>query len=166
LYLLWIPLAAYFLLSLKQYFFKKEIFYIVLTAVILALGFYSLKIVILDPVHGLRSLKNTLKEMRSKANQAQLLTDENSIIIAGKSDKIFFPERRVISLDLDNEKVRELVKNYSDSLSFYYYSTSLEKIKYLNKNILKKDNLILTERQELYPGEFLCQIKLLNSSGS
>ncbi|MFH1187887.1 MAG: hypothetical protein V1688_03435, partial [bacterium] len=107
--------------------------------------------------------RNVLGEYAEIKNAVLNLTENNSIIIAGYYDKLFFPDRMVIENigEERDKRLEEIKKLLEKNYPIYYYSwNSDEDILYLNK-ILSKYNLSLTNAKKIREGERLFQVKSL-----
>lgn len=107
--------------------------------------------------------RNVLGQYAEIKNAVLNLTENNSIIIAGYYDKLFFPDRLVIeNIDEERDKrLEEIKKLLEKNYPVYYYSwNSDDDILYLNK-ILSKYNLSLDNSKKIREGERLFQVKSL-----
>lgn len=92
---------------------------------------------------GIFYVKNQLLRYNEVKQAALKLTEENSIIITERSDKIFFPDRRIIVWNR-GEALGENFKNLSKFAPLYYYNVAFtnEEFRIMNQG-LKKMGLTL-----------------------
>lgn len=104
--------------------------------------------------------RNVLRQYNEIKNKTLSLTEENSIIVAGYYDKLFFPERMIIeNIDEERDKrLSEIKKLVEKSYPVYYYSwNNDDDVLYLNK-ILNKYNLTFTGAKQIREGERLFRV--------
>ncbi len=119
-----LPFCAIGILKVVSYLrsFRWRVFAI--SIVLSAFVFTSFHIVLLDPLQGIFALREYANQNKQKAEAVVERTPKDSVIIAGASDKVFFPERQVIvSLPAaDTEKVRLIQSLLAKTLVYYYYA--------------------------------------------
>ena len=90
-------------------------------------------------------MKKDLWEYYDKKAIISLYTEKNSLIITDRADKIFFPQRKVVSFMMNYDIFKDLpavVKN----IPVYYYTLMPQKdIDYINENKIKEYNLKFVE---------------------
>lgn len=119
-----LPFLAIFILSLGK-ISKNKIWKIGLPLVFCSLFFYfSYGAVFLAEGEGVLDVKQTLINYEVRGNEVFELTEDSSIIITDRSDKIFFPERLIIQ-QLKSENTYRLIPKLLDVVPVYYYSLSL-----------------------------------------
>ncbi|MFH1564971.1 MAG: glycosyltransferase family 39 protein [bacterium] len=110
--------------------------------------------------------RNVLGQYAEIKNAVLNLTENNSIIIAGYYDKLFFPDRLVIeNIDEERDKrLNEISKLLEKKRPIYYYSwNSDQDILYLNK-ILNKYKLNLTNAKKIREGERLFDVVMVEKN--
>lgn len=87
---------------------------------------------------GILRVKQTLAGYNVRAEEVFELTEENSIIITDRSDKLFFPERRII-YPLRSNHTYNLLPDIINLVPIYYYGITLPEkdIVYLNEERLE-----------------------------
>lgn len=112
--------------------------------------------------------KNTLLEYQEIKARVLSLTETDSIIVSNYYDKLFFPDRLVITnFEEEREKklaaIEQLLKTNHE---VYYYSWQPNRdIDYLNNKIFNQHNLQLINGLIIAPNERLFKIKLIRSNG-
>ncbi|NQU83080.1 MAG: hypothetical protein HQ536_00030 [Parcubacteria group bacterium] len=112
---------------------------IVACAALIYLSFFS---VFFAEDEGIFQVKQTLAGYQLRSEEVLEMTEESSIIITDRSDKIFFPERRII-YPLRSERTYNLIHDLVDFVPIYYYSISLpeEELEFLNIEKLRGVNM-------------------------
>lgn len=95
IYLLVLPLVAIGILWLSR-LVPRRFGPIVLALVILALGYQSTRLVLVEKPDSILPVKNRIVSYQQTANTIIAQTETDSIIITVRKDKVFFPERKVI----------------------------------------------------------------------
>ena len=157
LYLFSLPFLGY---SLVVIFKKFKVGYpLIVILLIIVLGFQSYRVVMESPEEGIYKVKRNINEYQYIASNVIENTENNSIIIADRMDKVFFPIRRVIfrlNVNQDYVRIKELIK--ADYPIYYFYFTRTESElnefsrKYFEPHGLKVEKSILDfDKQSLYP---------------
>ncbi len=160
----WLPIYLFslpFLGFVFSYYFRR---YKLITPVILILLFTvlsltSFKIVMLDGQEGLYRVKENLNEYQIIAQQVNEAIEPNSIIVAGRMDKVFFPQKSVIfrlNVDHDYLRIKKLIEAGYPVYYFYFTRTNDKLNEFSKTNFepfnLKVDKSILDfNKQSLYP---------------
>lgn len=126
-------LILYFTNLLKFKIWKMAV-NVLMSGSFIFLSFFS---VFCGADEGIFQVKQTLYEYDMRAKAVFELTEHNSIIITDRSDKLFFPARRII-YPLRDDKTYNLLPKLVDFVPVYYYSVSLPEkdINYLNEEKL------------------------------
>lgn len=139
LYILALPFVAIALIWLSS-FFKNRWSNLALTVLLIILFYQSANLVLVskpDSILPVRERIVTYKEIASEVNQ---LTEPQSVIVAVRKDKVFFPERKVIhtfdALSL-NKELLPILPDLIKAAPVYYYALGPE------PNLRLDDNLKL-----------------------
>ncbi|HDQ22807.1 MAG TPA: hypothetical protein ENN28_02410 [Candidatus Uhrbacteria bacterium] len=95
-YILSLPFAAVFYASLVKWLKNKKAGILLSLFLILSFIYFSVNLVYLSGNDNLIKVKQTIRDYAIISQKVIDLTEENAIIISERSDKIFFPERKVI----------------------------------------------------------------------
>jgi len=161
IYIFGLPFVALTILRIKYFFQSKILRYITSPVIILLFVFFSVNIILLDPLQGLIKLKNYNQENIKIGKIIIQKTAVNSVIISNFSDKIFFPERKVmVNLPSDKLKQKQLLTKLMNQILVYYFYNPLDensqntidsiKSSGIKLNIIKeftKDNEVLYRLQ-------------------
>lgn len=148
IYVFGLPFVALAILKIKQFFQSKILRYIISPAIILLFVFFSIFIVLQDPLQGLIRLKSYIKNNIEKKEMVVKKTEPDSVIITGYSDKVFYPERRVIvNLPSDKIKIKEILNNLMNKVSVYYFYNSLDENSQKNIENIKNLGIVLNQVQ-------------------
>lgn len=126
IYLLWLPMAAVGVETLvRQLISQRQSLGLAIGGLLLA--FIGFQQVYFEPVEGLAPIAERLALYRATSRQVQELTSSDAIIVGDRSDKVFFPERRVIVMDtrpvLDIPQVQLALPRLADVVPLYYQGT-------------------------------------------
>jgi len=156
IYLFSLPYMGWLISAmLKRYTIAKPAFGIFLFTCLFLVSFPA---VALEPREGIYQVNDNLRGYQKLAQAVFNKTETNSIIIAGRLDKVFFPVRRVI-FKLNNEqdyvRIKELI---SGGYPVYYFDFSLlpEDLAFLNEHtyavhdLKLSDELLKFGKQSLY----------------
>jgi len=158
IYIFSTPFIAKTLLTIKNFNFKYKIIASTITAILLG---YNLIFTFSLADESLQKTKQTLIEYATIKTKVLNITKPKSIIIAGYYDKLFFPNRLIIeNLNEERDKrLNEISKLLNKDYPVYYYSWQNDQdIQYLNKKILNKYNLKLTNPIIIREGERLFKL--------
>lgn len=97
IYILSLPLIAIFYLHLINLLKNKKVKILLTAFLIFSFIYFSVNILFLSGNDNLRKIKENISDYKKINQQVISLTEENAIIISQRSDKIFFPQRKVIS---------------------------------------------------------------------
>jgi hypothetical protein len=133
-----LPFFAKFFVKLAE-FFKIKYWKIATSVAVLffALSFYS---VFYAEGEGIIAIKNTLAGYEIRAEEVFNLTENNSVIVTDRNDKIFFPERKII-YPLRSENTYSAVSFLLEFAPVYYYGIAIsekEKFDNLKLELVKK----------------------------
>ncbi len=80
-----------------------------------------------ERTEGLAPIAERLALYRATSRQVEQLTSSEAIIVGDRSDKVFFPERRVVVMDtrpvLDIPQVQRALPRLADAVPLYYQGT-------------------------------------------
>ena len=132
IFILLIPFIAYsfsLLLSHKKRIFQWFGIFIIALSV-----FLSFRITLWSSSESINSVDSALQTYSTHAKQVFSLTEENSVIVVERSDKIFFPNRRVVyNIYEDISVIPNLIK-LVDLVPVYYYTyNTIEDMEHINK---------------------------------
>lgn len=130
-YILSLPYAGLFFSKLLK---RKKIGGIVLALMLLVMVFFSVKLTVFDNQEGVLKVKENIFHYQDISRQVFDMTEENAVIVANRSDKIFFPERRVIFKLISQDDLQGLSNILDENVPVYVFNiTYPEKdINYLN----------------------------------
>ncbi|MBU1038684.1 glycosyltransferase family 39 protein [Patescibacteria group bacterium] len=135
-------------------------------AVWLGLVFYvvwSAYLVVWSEPEGLLRIRSNIKDFAKVSQAVQELTPVNSVIVSGRTDKFFWPEREVI-VDLVSDSDYQAIKNLLVAgwpVYQFHPSWPQDTLFYLNTDKLKKYNLTITLVKDGWSGFSLYQFSSL-----
>ncbi|MFA7287085.1 MAG: glycosyltransferase family 39 protein [Patescibacteria group bacterium] len=94
LYVITMPLVAFGVTSLGKQLGRLQL---VAALGCLALFTFSFSLVYFDPIEGFTAVAGRLQTYRALSREVNQLTTSTAVIVSDRSDKVFFPDRRVIS---------------------------------------------------------------------
>ncbi|MFA6197900.1 MAG: glycosyltransferase family 39 protein [Patescibacteria group bacterium] len=95
--------------------------------IVLVFVIASMKLVVLDPLYGLAKVRADISEYSLINKQVQLATPFDAVVLAGKADKVVFPERSAIAQDpFTDEVVAQRVREIMRQRPVYYYCSFTE----------------------------------------
>ena len=138
LYVFGLPFAAYFLNVIFKIWENKfravQRNGLIWLAVFLLFNF-SVSSAVLERNVGLAKIRENTVEYKEVADKTKRLIESNAIIAAGKADKVFFPEFKVIASEIDTSKKAKQLKKilqkapvYISILDFAGQSEKLNKL--------------------------------------
>ena len=132
------PLVGCFIYKIGKLFKYRalQIFWgIAIAAIFAPLGFWA---VFFGEDEGILHVRNNLMRYEYISEKVIELTEENAVIITERSDKIFFPDRRV-AYPLMNDTVLGFLPTVSLNAPVYYYNVSFEEdiLLELNESVFK-----------------------------
>ncbi|MEA3272276.1 MAG: hypothetical protein U9P90_01245 [Patescibacteria group bacterium] len=123
-FIMLLPFLSKFILFLSG-LWKKKVWKYGLPIALVALFFYfSFFSVFYSEDEGIFQVKQTLAGYDLRSQEVLELTEEDAIIITDRSDKLFFPERRII-YPLRSARTYNLIPKLIDFVPIYYYGISL-----------------------------------------
>ena len=134
LYIFCLPLTVIFIFYISKKIIpkaKKLVSILLITLII----FVGLSMTFFDPYYGVQETKtNFLSEAKIKLDLALEKTEENAIIIAGTSDKVYWPERRVIGYNgvIMPTNILLEIKSLSNVAPIYYDCPSISEVNRIN----------------------------------
>jgi hypothetical protein len=161
IYILSIPLITVFYLFIADLVVKKKYKIIIgafLLIICLVLNFNVLYIAGYD---NLPQIKKNMQNYNQLNKTVTDIIEPNAIVISNRSDKIFFPERKVIG-SIDFQDIGYWQKLLEADIPLYYYA--VENQDYIDNlsTALDKYNLTLGNKLEITDREWLYQITLLS----
>jgi len=156
IYLLAMPLAAYFIVLVTNLLFgikdrvlgvfDRSLIFLKNTFIIIILSFIaynSLIFVFFGSEEGLIHLYYNHRRDLSDTQRVLSQTEDNAIIVTQYHDKQFFPERRVIVALLNHNETNKSISQLVDHYPVYYYNFSFRDIdmEYLNNRKLLEYDL-------------------------
>lgn len=154
LYLLSLPFIAMGLLWLSG-FLKDRWRNIALVLMLIILFNASMNLVLSKKPDSILPVKNRISTYKQNASTVNMLTEENSVIITVRKDKLFFPDRKVIhtfeALTL-NKDLQNILPGLIKAVPVYYYALGPEPT-------LEFKNGITLEMVQSVGQEILYQVK-------
>jgi len=148
LYVFGLPFAAYFLniiLKIWENKFSTVQHNGLVWLTVFLLFSFSVSSAMAERNAGLAKIRENTVEYKEVADKAKRLIESNAIIVAGKADKVFFPEFKVIASEIDTSKKAKQLKKilqkapvYIGILDFAGQSEKLNKLKSLGFKIGKE----------------------------
>lgn len=160
-YVMGIPFVAY---ALDKATHKLRSLYQHLAKFLFALliGFFSLRIVLFASDESLLPIAQTLKTYHQTLQRVEQSIEQKAILVVDRSDKIFWPRRRVVSY-LGNDAIFDGVKRLVDSEYpiYYYLHTQLDGRSYkrLSEELLPLYGLAIVEYRGFLEGDYLYKIQ-------
>ena len=155
IYIMGIPLVAVFL---NKFLVKRSL-------LVSALGIMSVwsVIAVWSGEDGIASIRKNFEQYaRTRAIVLQKIAKDSSIIISERSDKIFFPDLRVISIPEKNYAIlgRPVSNLLNNGFNVYFYTEMKdEDIAYFRDRYFKDSSLVLEKKVNLDDGFNLWEIK-------
>ena len=144
-YIFTIPFMSLVLTEAWRIFRKYKFHYFSFAAFVLffiPIAYFSVNLTYLDQRESLISVKNDLWSYYQDKILVTYFTPKDAIIITDRSDKIFFPDRKVISF-MSNYAVFDDMPFLVKNADVYYYTMMPAKdIDYINSNKIKEKGLI------------------------
>lgn len=122
IYIFSLPIISYSLFDLLKKF--KNLKIIIGIFIFCLFYYFSFNLVFLDKEEGIFKIKSNIRNYQSIASEVINITEKESIIIAEKNDKIFFPARKVI-YKLNNEKDEKVLDTLLDTTNIYWWRFQL-----------------------------------------
>jgi asparagine N-glycosylation enzyme membrane subunit Stt3 len=153
-----LPFIVIFLKKLLSFFKTKSAEAVTLASILIFVFSMSAMSVFAGEDEGIFYVKNNLLRYNEIRSEVLDLVPSGSIIITERSDKIFFPARRVI-IWKRGEALGENFKNLSKFASLYYYNVAFtnEELKIMNQELSKLD--LRLELIKIFGNEGLYKIK-------
>lgn len=137
IYLFSLPLISYFIYII---FDKYKLIKISIYILIFCFFFYlSFNLVYLDQEEGIFKIKSNIEDYQIIAKGVLKITESNSIIIAERNDKIFFPVRKIIyklNNDRDNQLIGLLITN--EKIYWWRFKLTGDDLAYLKQQYFEK----------------------------
>lgn len=133
LYILILPVIAYFFFWLRRQKFSCYLISILIAIFISGLFIFSAYYVLAAPGDGLLAQREVTRVYYDQAKKVDALVEKNAIIISDRADKLFFPQRQTIVFDL-NYAIFPILKKVVNAVPFYYLTLMPDKdINYINE---------------------------------
>jgi len=132
IHLFFIPLIAYAVDFVWQHDWRPPIKYALATVVVVGLAWYSFRLTYLTPGDGLLAQKSIMQSYYARYDAVKKLVAPESIIIFDRTDKLFFPEYRLVDFNY-NYQVFPQLKKVINKYPIYYLS-------YLPEELIEKIN--------------------------
>jgi len=161
-YIFSLPLISYFLLRVFK--INKIIRHIFILLILFSFFAMSLNIVFFDSEEGILKIENNILNYQQIADNVIKMTETNSIIIAEKNDKVFFPARRVI-YKLNNEADYQAIDTLlqDDKIYWWRFKLNNDDLQYIeNKNLKNNFFWSLEPASYCFENQCLYPIKKLN----
>lgn len=156
LYCFMIPLAAYALCHIYDFARPMIGRRIAVPILCFAFVFYSFQGVLWEETDGLFAVAQHISEYRDTSAHIAGLTENDAVIFSSRSDKIFFPERRVAQ-SFDRFPEAEIIPALIEHAPAYYYGIGDQKTaEYISKKYFSQHGLrlepvfIVSEVDSLY----------------
>ncbi len=159
MYILAMPFVAIFYIHLIDLFKSNKFKTALISFLVLMNLFFTINILYVDGHDNLSALKNTINYYNQIHEQVIQATEENAVIISQRSDKIFFPQRKVISR-WEPDDMRYFQSLINNQIPLYYYA--FEGQSYLEEfagDLINYD-LELIEKNVINEQETFYEIKL------
>lgn len=154
LYLLSLPFMAIGLLWLSS-MFKNRVQNFVIVILLCALIYPSADLVLRSKPDSILPVRSRIKAYREISYQINQLTEEDSVIVTVRKDKLFFPDRKVIhtfdALSL-NKEILDILVDLTPITPVYYYALGPEPV-------VEFDNGLKLEKIANFDQEILYQVK-------
>jgi len=153
-----LPLVVIFYLQLINLFSQKKFKIFCSLLLFIIFSGFSLNAVCLAANDGLLNIKQNITDYNQINQQVTRLTEANAVIISQRSDKIFFPERKVIVYNNNPEEMDGWFNLIQAGIPLYYYA--YEGDNYLNQLYydLAVYDLSLAELEVITPTESLIKV--------
>lgn len=127
--------------------------------IIAMMGWFSWQTVMFGPDEGLTRIAEHLDAARGKSARVFALVPENAVIVSPRSDKLFFPDRKVAQY-VDGFREAELLAPLLAHAPVYYYGFWQAKdMEYINRKYLAQYGVRLVYLQEIDRGEHLMKME-------
>lgn len=136
-YVLTLPFCATGLRVMYHRFSRKRVAWVFSALVLLTIVVFSARDVMFDPLLGLVQVRTTEFSYANTRNIVQRATEKDAVIIAGNSDKVFFPQRSVL-VQLSQDPVLRLVmlERIVSFTPIYFYRNVAESVSQKNWMLL------------------------------
>lgn len=159
IYIFSLPLISFFIIN---FFNRFKILKIFTAALIFCLFFYfSFQLVYFEKDEGILKVKKNLEEYQQIAKETISQTTKDSVIIAERNDKIFFPLRAVI-YNLNNKQDYQAIYSLLNKRKIYWWRFALNNadLEYLNESLIKDYQWFLEPAIYCHDNQCLYPIKI------
>jgi len=148
IYILSLPLVALFINRISTVIKRQPMKIIFNSVFVISFVMLSFNVVYLSGNDNLQKVKQSINEYNQLNQRIVKVTEDKAIIISQRSDKIFFPERQVISKwqEQDIGKWSQLI---SQGYPLYYYAYEGEEYMKKLEQQLAANNLVLYEVMQI-----------------
>lgn len=121
-----------------------------------SLGFFSFALAFSGPTESIDAMKREVASYHTKRAKVMQATPEDAVIVSARSDKIFFPARRVAEQTSDFREVEIMKKILKDAPVYYYGLWGKDDAQTISKKYFTSHGLTLEfaadidEREHLY----------------
>lgn len=123
-FIMLLPFFSKFVLFIAK-LWNKRVWKFGASIAIIALFFYfSFMSVFYSEDEGIYQVRQTLNGYALRSEVVLSLTEENSVIVTDRNDKLFFPMRRII-YPLRSENTKNVISKLDNIVPVYYYGLSL-----------------------------------------
>ncbi|MCX6796293.1 MAG: glycosyltransferase family 39 protein, partial [Candidatus Falkowbacteria bacterium] len=125
--------------------------------------YWSINFVLTGSEEGLIYLARNQQDAKAEWQKVLQLTENNSVIITTYHDKLFFPERKVIIGQFNDQNLNMEYAKLANILPVYYYNFNLQPqdLEYLNNSPLANVNLQIKEIKRMTDKFTLYQLYLI-----
>lgn len=161
IYVFSLPMAAFFIVETIKALNNRYFRALTVAVLVLYFTFFSVQLTFFQTDESILSIKQRIDEYYIKAERVLAITPQDSIIISERSDKIFFPERRVMS-GIRNEAILSLLPGLIERVPVYYYTYwGEEDLDFWEQEVLVNFGLKLTDKHIIYGNEKLYRIEAI-----
>jgi hypothetical protein len=124
---------------------------IVVGVILLAVGVLSVRTVFFHPDDGLMKTRQVLGESIAIRNEIVRMTEEDSVIIVDRADKILFPVRRVVT-PLRSEETYASIPLLISNHPLYYFGITLPEsdFEYLREVVLEPRGILISPIKTIF----------------
>ncbi|MDD5341299.1 MAG: hypothetical protein PHC97_02570 [Patescibacteria group bacterium] len=159
IYILSLPFAVLFFVYLINLFQNKKIRLLLSLFLIILFLALSINVVFISGNDNLIKIKQNIADYTKIDKIVIGMTENNAVIVSQRSDKIFFPERKVVIFN--SSEVKSLSKLLNTGVPLYYFSTSNGETASVRQE-LTKNNLTLIFGAWILNTDYLYKIKFSN----
>jgi len=160
IYIFSLPFIGFLITEIIKFAKFKYLKPVVAVLLLTYFAYFSVQLTMFKTDESIMAVKQRIDEYYVKAEKVINLTEENSVIISERSDKIFFPQRRVMP-GLQNEEILTLLPKVIKQAPVYYYTYwSDEDLAFWEADVLNKYGLKFVDKKVIYNNEKLYKIEM------